>query len=188
MRSVLLEILARTDIEAVIKKLEIREPFTAEDIATFAEMTIDFYADDTEFRIADSAIEIGWQFLKHLTDPTSGGKNRQQLVIRLQNTLKTLGTERASANKSADWGEKDQIDYKIDNFLQNTIEQYATKIVGGYNEEIVKVFQRYREEQEDKKQRWQKDYEDRLARASAEAKRGNVDRDAGTQVHGQVKR
>lgn len=188
MRSVLLEILARTDIEAVIKKLEIREPFTAEDIATFAEMTIDFYADDTEFRIADSAIEIGWQFLKHLTDPTSGGKNRQQLVIRLQNTLKTLGTERASANKSADWGEKDQIDYKIDNFLQNTIEQYAAKIVGGYNKDVVKAFQRYREEQEDKKQRWRKDYEDRLARASAEAKRGNVDRDAGTQVHGQVKR
>lgn len=141
-REVLYEYIDRSDFERIMRKLERSEPFTEADIASFAEMTIDFHADDTKFRIAEELIVDGWDFLKYLTTPTTGGKNRQQVVERLRGTCKNLGGERAGVRHRADWNVKEEVDFKIDEFLLYTVEDYAKKIVGGYNKDVLERLRR----------------------------------------------
>jgi hypothetical protein len=181
---VLFEVLSRSDYDKIVNKISDAEPFTKEDIATFAEMAIDFHADDTEIALDPNVISKGWQLLKYLTQPHGSGKNRHQLVVRLEGTTKTLGSRRAEANKIADWAQKDEVDYNIDNFLMNSVEEYAEKIVGGYNPRVVKELEGHRADEEERKARWRKDYKDRMHAAALGGEQGQQARDAGTQVHG----
>ena len=138
-QAILLEALSDNDYNQILRKILRLLPLTVEDIAIFAEMCIDFYAEDTLIAPAPELVRNGWDLLLKLTQSEDPSMNRQGNVTKLRGVVMQLGKTRKNLASTSDLARvEEEADVPIARFLQNEVENWAKQIVKGYNKDVVK--------------------------------------------------